>query len=111
MNAEVVSVFPNKVKIAVDNIEDFRITEENLKVGSYLRISDNDNSVLIAIIENFAIEVSANGEVAQRKYMLEARPLGIIKDGAFERGGDTIAIPPKRVEPAKMDEIASIFSE
>jgi len=112
MNAEVISVFPNKVKISVDDLENFQIAEEKLKVGSYLRIADNDNAVLIAIIENFTIEVgtTAVGE-AQRKYILEANPLGLIRDGKFERGGDTIAIPPKKVEPAKKEEIEKIFEE
>ena len=106
LNAEVIAVLPNKVKISVDDLENFQLAEEKLKVGSYLRIADNDNAVLIAIIENFNIEVgvSQSGE-ASRKYILEANPLGIIRNGRFERGGDTIAIPPKKVEPAKKEEI------
>lgn len=96
INAEVISVFPNKVKISVDKLEDFCLAEEKLKVGSYLRIADNDNAVLIAIIENFSIEVGADKEGnATRKYILEANPLGLIRGDKFERGGDTIAIPPK----------------
>ena len=110
INAEVISVFPNKVRISVDDLNDFQLAEEKLKVGSYLRIADNDNAVLIAIIENFTIEVNAI-DVAKRKYILEANPLGMIKDGKFERGGDTIAIPPKKVEPAQQIEIEKIFSD
>ena len=56
LNAEVIAVLPNKVKISVDDLENFQLAEEKLKVGSYLRIADNDNAVLIAIIENFNIE-------------------------------------------------------
>ena len=55
LNAEVIAVLPNKVKISVDDLENFQLAEEKLKVGSYLRIADNDNAVLIAIIENFNI--------------------------------------------------------
>ena len=57
INAEVISVFPNKVKISIDDLEDFQLAEDKLKVGFYLRIADNDNAVLIAVIENFSIEV------------------------------------------------------
>ena len=112
MNAEVISVFPNKVRISVDDLEDFQIAEDKLKVGSYLRIADNDNAVLIAVIENFSIEVGVdrNGE-PMRKYILEASPLGTIRGGKFERGGDSLAIPPKRVDPATSEEIGKIFSE
>lgn len=112
LSAEVVAVFPDKVKISVDEIRDFEIAENNLRVGSYLKIADNDNAVMIAVIENFAIEVSSTstGEVT-RKYILEANPLGIIRDNKFERGGNTLAIPPKKVEPADINEIKKIFEE
>lgn len=112
LSAEVIAVFPDKVRISVDSIEDFSIAENQLRVGSYLRIADNDNSVVIAVIENFTIEVGTTtiGE-ASRKYILEANPLGIIRNGRFERGSDTLAIPPKKVEPARIEEIQQIFEE
>lgn len=112
MNAEVISVFPDKVRISVDDLEDFQLAEDKLKVGSYLRIADNDSSVLIAVIENFSIEVGTDrdGEPT-RKYILEASPLGTLRDGKFERGGDSLAIPPKRVDPATPEEIATIFAQ
>jgi len=112
MNAEVISVFPDKVRISVDDLEDFQLAEDKLKVGSYLRIADNDSSVLIAVIENFSIEVGTDrdGEPV-RKYILEASPLGTLRDGKFERGGDSLAIPPKRVDPATPEEIAAIFAQ
>lgn len=106
VNAEVISVYPDKVKIIVDNLLDFRIADESLKVGSYLRISDNENAVLIAIIENFSIEVS---EFGKKDYIIEAKPLGMIIDDEFIRGGDSIAIPPKKVEPAREEEIKKIY--
>lgn len=108
INAEVIAVYPDKVKVIVDNLEDFQIAGESLKVGSYLRISDNDNAVLIAIIENFSIEVNDKGE---RKHLIQAFPLGIIKDNKFIRGGDSIAIPPKKVEPAREEEIKKIYEQ
>lgn len=106
INAEVISVYPDKVKISVDKLEDFKIAEESLKVGSYLKISDNENAVLIAIIENFSIEVN---DKAEKKYLIEANPLGVLKNGNFIRGGDSIAIPPKKVEPATEEEINAIY--
>lgn len=108
MNAEVISVFPNKIRIVVDNLEEFKLEDESLKVGSYLRVADNENSILIAIIENFSIEVSDEGK---RDYIIEATPLGLIRDGEFIRGGDTIAIPPKKVEPATKSDIEKIYNE
>ena len=49
INAEVISVYPNKVRISVDNLENFQVADEKLRVGSYLRIADNDDCVLVAV--------------------------------------------------------------
>ena len=108
INAQVIAVFPDKVRIVVDNLEDFKIAEESLKVGSYLKIADNENAVLVAIIENFQIAVSADGK---RDYIIEAFPLGILRDGKFERGGDSLAIPPKEVQPATIHDIKRIYDD
>jgi DNA helicase HerA-like ATPase len=108
INAEVIAVFPNKVKIIVDDLKNFKLADESLKVGSYLRIADNENAVLIAVIENFQISVSENGT---RDYVIEAFPLGVLKGGKFERGGDSLAIPPKKVEPATIDDIKKIYAD
>ena len=112
INAEVVSVLPNKVKIVVDKLEDFQLPSEKLKVGSYVRISDSEDAVMLAIIENYSIEsvINAEGE-PDRRYILEANPLGILREGNFERGGDTIAIPPKDVKPATRDDIDAIYTQ
>lgn len=110
INAEVISVYPNKIKVSVDNLETFKIDGEELKVGSYLRVVDNDNAIMIAIIENFSIEVGTDKENnPTRKYIIEANPLGVLRGDEFQRGGDSIAIPPKKVEPAKSEEIGKIY--
>lgn len=105
--AEVIAVFPNKVRIQVDDLENFQLAETSLKIGSYLEISDNENAKLLAVIENFAIELSDNGE---KRHLLEAKPLGTLKDGEFFRGGDELAIPPKSVKPAETEDIRAIYT-
>lgn len=107
IKAEVIAVFPDKVKISVDNIAAFS-NEKSLKVGSYLRITDSEDCALIAIIENFCIEVN---DKAERLHIIEALPLGIITDGKFIRGGDTLTIPPTGVTSATEDDIKKIFEE
>lgn len=108
INAQVIAVFPDKVRIVVDDLEYFKIAEESLKVGSYLKIADNENAILIAIIENFQIVVSTDGK---RDYIIEAFPLGILRNGKFERGGDSLAIPPKEVQPATIADIKKIYDD
>lgn len=107
MKAEVIAVSPDKVKISVEDIAAFS-DGKSIRVGSYLRITDNEDCALIAIIENFSIEVS---EKAGRHHIIEALPLGIISDGKFIRGGDTLTIPPTGVFPATEEDIKKIFQE
>ncbi|HAS1185955.1 TPA: ATP-binding protein [Enterobacter cloacae] len=106
VNAEVISVYPNSIKIIVGDLDDFK-DGQNLKVGSYIKVpSDDESMMLIGIIENFSIEAKDNGE---RKYLIQANPLGIIKNGKFERGGDSIALPPKQAAPATFEDIDNIY--
>ncbi len=110
INAEVVSVFPNKVRIAVDDLASFQIAEQSLRVGSFLKISDNEDVSLICIIESFSIEMREKDGDSKRIYMIEAYPLGTLAGGVFRRGGDELAIPPKKVVPATRAEIAAIYA-
>lgn len=115
-NAQVVAVFPDKVKIVVKDLDAFRNIDETLKVGSYLKIEDSENASLIAIIENFQISIreirDENGESKTiRDHLIEAFPLGVLRDGKFERGGDSLAIPPKNVVPATIEEIKKIYED
>jgi hypothetical protein len=108
VNGEVIAVLPNKVKIKIDDLNAFKGAEQ-LKVGSYIQIADNESSStkLIAIIESFLIEVTDTGD---RKYLIEANPLGTIEDGNFRRGGDSIALPPKEATKASTDDIRAIYA-
>ncbi len=115
-NALVVAVFPDKVKIVVKDLDIFKNIDETLKVGSYLKIEDNENASLIAIIENFQISLKETKEKdgntkIEREHVIEAFPLGVLRNGVFERGGDSLAIPPKDVVPATIEEIKKIYEE
>lgn len=112
INAEVIAVYPNKVKISVADLSKFVSTDEQvekLKVGSYLEISDDDNHKLIAIIESYSIVVDEKKPL-ERSYIIEANPLGIIEENKFSRGGDSLTIPPTKVLPAKYEDINTIFN-
>ncbi len=109
INAEVTAVYPNKVRIAVTDLKDFSIPGEKLTVGSYIRVSDNENCAIIAVIENYMIEQLKDQD---RKYIIEANPIGFLDtEGTFHRGGTSIAIPPIDASPAKEEEIQKIYSQ
>lgn len=73
INAEVIAIYPDKVKISVDNLSKFISTNQQigkLKVGSYLEISDDDNHKLIAIIESYSIVIDEK-KPSGRSYIIE----------------------------------------
>lgn len=107
--AQVISVLPNKIKIKVYNIQEFKIESEKFAVGSYLRVSDHEDGALLCMIENFSIEKEDDKDDC---YILEAAPIGFIDDdGHFTRGGNNIAIPPTGVELAKKHEVQKIYDD
>ncbi|WP_178985164.1 ATP-binding protein [Winogradskyella helgolandensis] len=120
-NAEVIAVYPNRVKISVDDLSKFSTIDsqlEKLRVGSYLEVSDDDNHKLIVIIESYSIEykedkvIDENGDeriLKNKKYIIEANPLGTLVNDKFQRGGDSLTIPPTKVRPASADDIKKIY--
>lgn len=119
--ATVIAAYPNKLKIAVDDLNKFKSIDDqakDLQIGSYLEISDNNNCRLLAVIESYSIEVvevkGENGEKKEtNKYIIEACPLGTIdvsNDNKFKRGGDSLTIPPTKVKPASHEDVRKIYS-
>ena len=106
VNAEVIAVNPDSIKIAINNLDEFLGEHGGLKLGSFLNVSDDDNCQLVAVIQNFSLEVNQNGK---KKYLIDALPLGTIQDGEFIRGGDTLSIPPTSVSPTKSEDMKVIF--
>lgn len=111
--AEVIGVYPDRIRILVKDIKSFQNKDEPLAVGSYLKIFDHQDCVIIALIENFSIEIIEDKNQQKSKvYIVEATPLGVIDaEGVFTRGGNQIAIPPKKVEPAPKSDIQKIYDE
>ncbi len=99
-SAEVIAVYPNKIKIAVDDFSKFATVDEQLeklRVGSYLEVADDDNHKLIVVIDNYSIEyreekVDIGGDekiLKNKRYIIEANPLGTLVNDKFQRGGDS----------------------
>jgi hypothetical protein len=126
--AEVISVYPNRIRVAVYDISQLMDSGEPVEVGSYLRFFDLHECSIIAIIESFSIELKptkkparqggedeeasqgADDEDREKVYLIDAIPLGLLRsDGAFERGGGKIAIPPKSVAVASKGDIRKIY--
>ncbi len=110
---DVIAVYPNKIRIAIDKEKYDGMDDEQLKkftLGAYLEISDKEDAKILSIIENFSItcETDKDGK-EKKKYIIEALPLGSIVDGKFKRGGDSIVLPPKGMSPASEVDIKNVY--
>ncbi|WP_110114907.1 DUF87 domain-containing protein [Bacillus sp. CGMCC 1.16541] len=108
--AKVISVLPNKIKVEVYDLDAFhRVDTERISIGSYLRVSDEKDCSLIAMVENFTIEENTLNP-HQPKYVIEGTPMGFLDfEGVFHRGNHTLTIPPTGVELARKGEIQKIY--
>jgi DNA helicase HerA-like ATPase len=111
----ILSVGPNLIQIEILDPEKFREETKDFTIGSYLRISDDSNTSIIALVQSYKIKetVTGTGEttVTPPSFILDAQPIGFIDDkGDFRRGGQQIAIPPTNVEIADVELLKQIYS-
>lgn len=78
--AQVISVLPDRIKIRISDIYEFKVNSEKFTVGSYLRVSDHEDGALLCMIKNFSIEKkeTKNNETTKDDYILEAAPIGFL---------------------------------
>lgn len=46
INAEVISVYPNNIKVLVTDLNDFK-DGQDLKVGSYIKVPSDDGTMML----------------------------------------------------------------
>ncbi len=111
--ASVVGVAPNQILIEVSSTEEYAQLQQRLEIGSYLKISDDSGSAMIAIVQSYRIRdqvPSADGtDVGQPTFIIDAQPVGRLEDNKFRRGGKQIAIPPKYVAIASSELLGDIY--
>lgn len=109
----ILTVAPNLIQIEVLDIEEFKQGASDFTIGSYLKISDDANTAIIALIQSFKIkETNMGGEadVTAPTFILDTQPIGFLDDtGKFKRGGQQIAIPPNNVVIADESLLRAIY--
>jgi len=103
----VICVTPSLIQLEVTNIDEFAADEtKQFKIGSYLKIMDNNKVSVIAIIQSYKIKDPTDRNDAQapgekRSFIVDAQPVGFLDaNNNFKRGGQQIAIPPTEVDIA-----------
>lgn len=111
--ASVVAVSPNLIQIEVSSTDDYAQLDQQLEIGSYLKISDDGGSAVVAIVQSYRIRDDAgttdSTTISTPKFIVDAQPVGRLEDGRFRRGGKQITIPPKHVEIASSHLLGEIY--
>lgn len=110
--AKVVAVGPDLIEIEVSSTEKYDELDEKLQIGSYLQISDDNESSLIAVVQGLRIKDSVGTEErpSEPKFVLSLQPVGRLDQGVFKRGRKQITIPPQNAAIAGKDLLEKIYS-
>lgn len=109
----ILTVAPNLIQIEVLDADQFKQDASDFTIGSYLKISDDSNTSIIALVQSFKIKETTNSgtvEATNPSFILDAQPIGFLDEsGRFKRGGQQIAIPPSNVVIADDEVLKSIY--
>lgn len=110
--ANVVAVAPGLIQIEVTSTEEYVNLDQQLEIGSYLKISDDNDTTVVAIVQSYAIRdrVTESTELADTRFLIDAQPVGRLDEGRFSRGGKQITIPPTTVAIASDSVLSEIYN-
>lgn len=111
----ILSVSPTLLQIEVINPQKFKNLNENFTLGSYIKITDENNNAIIGILKSYKLREINNKEdlaikqIKDPSFILDVQPIGHITNGQFRKGNKSITIPPSRVEVASEELLRKIF--
>lgn len=112
-NFRVIAVGPKVIQVEVIDVEQFRKSAGSLSLGSYLKVGDDNNCCVLALVEGYKIKQAPapgeNEEPQEPSFVVDAQPIGHIVDGTFRRGGQQVTIPPSKVEIASSKDLKAIY--
>lgn len=111
----IVGIQPNSILVEVTKPNTFKDKNENFSLGSFVKITDDDNNAIIGMLQSYKIKDinDIENEKLERKepsFILDIQPMGYLKDNEFKRGGQEITIPPSDVSIADTALLKDIFS-
>lgn len=111
----IVGIQPNSILVEVTKPNAFKEKNETFSLGSFVKITDDDNNAIIGMLQSYKIKDinDIENETLERKepsFILDIQPMGYLKDNEFKRGGQEITIPPNDVAIADSALLKDIFS-
>ena len=112
--AKVIGVAPGEIQVEISSTEKYQQLDRALLIGSYLQISDDADSALVAVVRSYQIRDSLGKDdgtdITVPRFVLTLEPVGRLEGGSFKRGGKQITIPPKKVEIASDGLLDGIYA-
>lgn len=111
----ILSVSPTLLQIEVIKPQKFKNLNENFTLGSYIKITDENNNSIIGILKSYKIKEINNKEeleikkIKEPSFILDVQPVGHISNGEFKKGNKSITIPPSNVEIASEELLKRVF--
>ena len=111
----ILSVTPIMIQIEVIKPHKFKNLNENFTLGSYIKITDENNNAIIGILKSYKIKETNNKEyinikkIKEPSFILDVQPVGHMVNGEFKKGNKSITIPPSQVEVANEELLRKIF--
>lgn len=110
----IASVQPSLVQVEVINPNKFKEKNESFSIGSFVKITDENNNSIIGMLQSYkikdAFEEDARVEKKNPSFFLDIQVLGYMEGDKFRRGGHEITIPPNEVSVADSALLKQIFS-
>lgn len=112
----VISVLPNLIQVEVTNSEKFAKKNDNMSIGSYIKITDENQISVIGMLQSYKIrDINIDNEIPtiekkEPSFILDIQPVGYLENDVFERGGNKITIPPNEVQVADDILLKKIFT-
>jgi uncharacterized protein len=110
--SSVIGVSPDLIQIEVSSTKEYEQLDRQLEIGSYLNISDDNDTTLIVIVKGYKIRDAVSGptEPGRTTFVIDTQPVGRLVGDQFRRGGKQITIPPKHVAIASTDVLEKIYA-
>ncbi|WP_051196292.1 ATP-binding protein [Clostridium cadaveris] len=111
----ILSVTPTMIQIEVIKPQKFKNLNENFTLGSYIKITDENNNAIIGILKSYKIKETNNKDdinikrIKEPSFILDVQPVGHMTNGEFKKGNKSITIPPSQVEVANEELLKRIF--
>jgi flagellar biosynthesis GTPase FlhF len=113
---KVITVLPDLIQVEVTNPNKFAMKNDSFGMGSYMKITDENQVSIIGILQSYKIKdlnpEGMEGPTLEKKdpsFILDIQPVGLMENGIFVRGGSRITIPPSEVEVADEHLLKGIF--